>query len=78
MESPLAQFLTPPKEPYAAAKICEKLGLKPMARDAIDYPDNRDVARCKRQLEGTYAGKWTVDREREGVPRPRRGRSGDG
>lgn len=78
MESPLAKFLTPPKEPYAAANICEKPGLKPMARDASDYPDNRDVARRKRQLEGTYAGECTVNRDREGVPRPRRGRSRDG
>ena len=78
MESPLAKFLTPPEEPYAAAKICEKPGLKPMARDASDYPDNRDVARRKRQLEGTYAGEWFVNRGRGKIPRPRRGRSGDG
>ena len=78
MESPLAKFLTPPKEPYTAAKICERPGLKPMARDASDYPDNRDVAKRKRQLEGTYASERTVSRDREGVPRPRRGRSGDG
>lgn len=77
MESPLARFLTPPKEPYAAANICEKPGLKPMARDASDYSDNREVVRRKRQLEGTCAGEWTVNRDREGVPRPRRGRSGD-
>lgn len=78
MESPLAKFLIPPKEPYAAVKICQNPGLKPMARDASDYPDNRDVARRRRQLEGTYAGEWTVNMDKEGAPRPRRGRLGDG